>query len=131
MTRQTVVIADDSEIVRDSLRQLLERDFDVVGEAADGTAAVEVGIQLEPDAIIMDVSMPGMSGIEAARRLRDSGCDSAIVFLSVHRQSRIVKEALSTARSGYVAKSDARVQLVDAVRVVTAGDSFVSRSIAV
>jgi DNA-binding NarL/FixJ family response regulator len=130
MSRITVVIADDSEIMRASLRQLLAEDFDVIGEVADGAAVVEVCEKLAPDAIIMDISMPGVSGIEAARRLRERGCVSAIVFLSVHRQRRIVQDALSTSNSGYVAKSDARRELTDAVRAVAGGASFRSQSLA-
>jgi DNA-binding NarL/FixJ family response regulator len=130
MSRLTVLIADDSEIMRASVRQLLKEDCDVIGEVSDGAAIVEVAVQLAPDVIIMDISLPGISGIEAARRLREIGCDSAIVFLSVHRQRRIVREALSTPGSGYVAKCDARRELVDAVHTVAGGASFLSQSLA-
>ncbi len=130
MPRSTVVIADDSEIMRASVRQFLARDFDVIGEVADGAAAVEACERLAPDTVIMDISMPDVSGIEAARQLRERGCKSAIVFLSVHRHRRIVRDALSIPDSGYVAKSDARLQLADAVRAVVGGASFLSRSLA-
>ena len=130
MSRLTVVIADDNEIMRAGVRRLLDEDFEVVGEASDGAAVVELAGELAPDAIVMDVSMPGLGGIEAARRLRDSGCERAIVFLSVHRERRIVREALSTPLSGYVAKSDARRELADAVRSIAGGGQFVSGSVA-
>ena len=129
MSRLTIVIADDNDKMRDSIRLLLDEDFDVVGEASDGAAVVEVAAELAPDAIVMDISMPGLGGIEAARRLRDSGCDSAIVFLSAYRQRRVVREALSTSHSGYVAKADARCELADAVRSVAGGETFLSRSL--
>ncbi len=129
MSRLTVVIADDSEIMRASIRQLLEHDFEIIGEAEDGGAAIEVAKQLAPDVIVMDIAMPVINGIEAARRLREGGCTSGIVFLSVHRQRDIVRQAMLAANCGYVAKSDARRELADAVRAVVGGTSFLSRSL--
>lgn len=130
MSRLRIVIVDDCDVMRASVRELLDPEFDVVGEAADGGEVLEVAKRLDPHAIIMDITMPGASGIEAARRLRADGCASAIVFLSVHRQCRIVQSALATAKSGYVVKEDARHELADAVRAVVGGAPFVSHSVA-
>lgn len=129
MSKVTVVIAEDNESMRASVRRLLDDEFDVVGEASDGIEAVDLAESLTPDAIVMDVSMPRVGGIEAARRLRERGCRSAVVFLSVHRQRQIVHEALLIPDSGYVAKSDAGQELADAVRAVAGGASYVSRSL--
>ncbi len=129
MSKVTVVIAEDNESMRASVRGLLADEFDIIGEASDGIEAVDLAESLTPDAIVMDVSMPRLGGIEAARRLRQRGCRSAVVFLSVHRQRRIVHDALLIPDSGYVSKSDAGQELADAVRAVTGGASYVSRSL--
>ena len=130
MAKISVLIADDSDNMRAVLRLLLEEDFDVVGEVADGAAVAEMADKLQPDAIVLDISMPRVNGLEAARRVRASGCESAIVFLSVHRQPYIVEDALRTPGSGYVVKADARVDLATAIREIVGGTCFLSRSLA-
>ena len=129
MAKLRVLLADDSATMRSNVRQLLEEEFDVVGEVSSGDAVVEAAEALRPDVIVLDVSMPGISGIEAARLLRESDCNSAIVFLSVHRQQRIVTDALRTPGAGYVLKPDARKELGRAIHSVTGGTTFASSSL--
>jgi DNA-binding NarL/FixJ family response regulator len=129
MAKLSVLIADDSGPMRAAIRLLLEDDFDVVGEVADGAAAAEMAEKLQPDAVVLDISMAGVNGLEAARRMRDGGCESAIVFLSVHRQPSIVEDALRSPGSGYVVKADALVDLATAIRKTVAGTRFLSRSL--
>jgi DNA-binding NarL/FixJ family response regulator len=129
MAKLSVLIADDSDTMRAAIRLLLEDDFDVVGEVADGAAAAEMAEKLQPDAVVLDISMPKVNGLEAARRMRDGGCESAIVFLSMHRQPSIVEDALRTPGSGYVVKADTLDDLATAIREIVAGTRFLSRSL--
>lgn len=128
MAKLRVLLADDSETMRSNVRQLLDEDFDIVGEVSRGDAVVDAAEALRPDVIVLDISMPGISGIEAARLLRERDCNSAIVFLSVHRQQRIVSDALRTPGAGYVLKPDARKELGEAIQAVLGGTKFVSSS---
>ena len=129
MAKLRVLLAEDNETMRSSIRLLLERDFDIVAEVSRGDAVVDAADALQPHVIVMDITMPGISGIEAARLLRESGCDTAIVFLSVHRQRRIVRQALSTPGAGYVLKPDARKELSPAIKTVAEGTEFISSSL--
>ena len=131
MTKLRVLLADDSITMRSNLRQLLEEDFDIVGEVSRGDAVIEAVEELRPDVIVLDISMPGISGIEAARLLRERDRNIAIVFLSVYRQQRIVEDALRTPGAGYVLKPDARTELSPAIQAVVDGTAFVSSSLTI
>jgi DNA-binding NarL/FixJ family response regulator len=129
MAKLRLLLADDSASMRSHVRELLAEEFDIVGEVSSGDAVVDAAKALLPDAIVLDITMPGISGIEAARLLREDDCDCAIVFLSVHRQQRIVRQALRTPGAGYVLKPDARTELSLAIRAVVDGISFTSSSL--
>lgn len=124
--RLRVLVADDNREVRDKVVQLLRPDFEVVGTAEDGKAVFEAVLLLEPDILVLDISMPGMNGIEAAKELRRAGPPVKIVFLTVHDDPDFVRAALGTGASGYVIKSQMATDLTDAMRAAVEGNLFIS-----
>jgi DNA-binding NarL/FixJ family response regulator len=126
-----VLLADDHGIVRDGLRAVLsaERDFLVVAEEADGAAALAAIERLAPDVAVLDVQMPGLTGIEVARKLKDKSRTS-VVLLSMHREESFVQAALLAGARGYVVKEDAARELTDAIRAVARGDTYLSPRVA-
>ena len=130
--RVSVLLVDDygpwRHFVSTTLRKQL--DLQVIGEASDGLEAVQKAQQLKPDLILLDISLPTLNGIEAARRIREVSPKSRILFVSENRSWDIVEEALRAGAGGYVVKSDAASELVLAVRVVLQGKRFVSTSLA-
>jgi DNA-binding NarL/FixJ family response regulator len=125
------LIVDDYAPWRRFLRQTLsaEKKIEIIGEAADGFEAVEKGGELQPDLILLDIGLPAMSGIEAARILRKVSSKTKIVFVSENRSPEIVQEVLRIGGSGYVLKSDAGRELVPSLRAVLEGKQFVSSSL--
>ena len=125
-------LADDHEIVRFGLRNLLESQFgwSVVGEAADGKEAVEKVSLLEPDVTLLDISMPRMNGLEAAREILAHGCRTKILILSVHDSQDVIEQVLDSGAKGYVLKSDAMRDLIAAVDAVRSNKTFFTPKIA-
>src|ERR1700731_3965887 len=125
-------LADDHEIVRYGLRNLLESQFgwSVVGEAADGKEAVEKVVLLEPDIALLDISMPGLNGLEAAREIMGRGCRTKILILSVHDSQDVIQQVLDSGARGYVLKSDAMKDLIAAVDAVRSNKTFFTPKIA-
>jgi DNA-binding NarL/FixJ family response regulator len=121
-----VVLADDQADLFDEIRRLLEPQFDVVATAQDGLSALSLAKDLKPDVLVLDISMPRVSGIEAARKLRQQDPTAKIVFLTMHQDPDIVQAAFKTGALGYVLKMAARSELVVALKEVLAGRSFVS-----
>ena len=123
-----ILIADDHGIVRAGLRMLLDRQegMSVVAEAEDGVEAVEQALARRPDIAILDVAMPRMTGLQAARHIREQAPDVHVLLLSMHDDERYLLEALKAGASGYVLKRAADTDLVDAVRSVARGHSFIS-----
>jgi DNA-binding NarL/FixJ family response regulator len=126
-----ILLADDHTIVRKGLRLLLEshEGFRVVAEAADGREAVALAEQHQPDIVVMDLAMPGLNGIEAARQICSSGTPSAIVFLSMHSDEGYVLKALKSGAKGYLLKDSAEHDLINAVQTVSEGKAFFSPAI--
>ncbi|MBT8250930.1 MAG: response regulator transcription factor [Acidimicrobiia bacterium] len=127
-----ILVVDDHSIVRQGLRSLLEKEsgIEVIGEAFDGTSAVAAAQELRPDVIIMDVTMAGMNGIEATRRIIALMPTARILCLSLHADPHIVSSMLEAGASGYVVKSADLTELAAAVRAVAFGQIFLSPTIA-
>lgn len=127
MTR--VLIADDHTLVRQGIRLLLERepDIEVVAEADDGTAAVEMAKSLLPDVAIMDVTMPGLNGIEAAGIVTAECPTVAVVILSMHADESMVRAAVDAGARGYVLKGSVADELLLAMRAATRGATYLSK----
>jgi DNA-binding NarL/FixJ family response regulator len=125
-----VSIADDHGVVRSGLAMLIERqaDMSVVGEAADGIAAVELALAQRPDVAVLDVSMPGLTGPQAARQIHNHHDDIGLLMLSMHEDERYFFDALDAGALGYVPKRAADSDLIDAIRTVADGRTFVSSS---
>lgn len=126
-----ILIADDHGIVRGGLRLLLERqpDIEVVAEAVDGVEAFEAALAAKPDLCILDVSMPRMTGLQAARQIRAYLPDTAVLILSMHDDERYVFDALKAGAAGYVLKREVDHALLDAVRAVVAGEAFLTNAV--
>lgn len=121
-----VVAADDHAAMLSAIAKLLRESFDVVALASEGVAALDVILRLEPDLVVLDISMPGMSGIEVARELRKRSNKIKIVFLSTYQDSHFVKDCLAAGGQGYVTKMLLGSDLIPAIHEVLAGHVFVS-----
>ena len=123
-----VLIADDHGIVRSGLRMLIERqpDMSVVGEAEDGVAALRCAQAERPDVVVLDVSMPRMTGLQAAREIRSHLPDTRALLLSMHDDDRYFLEGLESGAAGYVLKRAADTDLIGALRMVADGRMFLS-----
>jgi DNA-binding NarL/FixJ family response regulator len=125
-----VLIADDHGIVRSGIRLLLERqvDVEVVAEAGDGVEAFERSLTERPDLCILDVAMPRMTGLQAAREIKKHLPDTHVLMLSMHDDERYLFEALKAGASGYVLKREADQDLVAAIRAVDRGEPFLTNA---
>ena len=123
-----ILVADDHGIVRSGLRMLIERQdgMRVVAEAEDGVAAVEAAQREHPDVAVLDVAMPRMTGIQAAREIRAHCPETSVLLLSMHDEERYLYDAMKAGASGYVLKRAADEDLIDAVRSVASGRPFLS-----
>jgi DNA-binding NarL/FixJ family response regulator len=128
--KPTVLIADDHEIVRAGVRNLIESgDYVCCGEAADGRAAVKMAEELQPDVAILDVTMPELNGIEAAKQVLKLCPDTKVLVFTVHDAEQVVVEIFRTGAHGYILKSDAGRQLLDAVKCVLGGKHYFSSQV--
>jgi DNA-binding NarL/FixJ family response regulator len=125
-----ILVADDHGIVRSGIRLLLERqsDISVVAEASDGVEAVEAALSVRPDLCILDVGMPRMTGLQAAREIRSHLPDTRVLMLSMHDDEHYLYEALTAGASGYVLKREADQDLVGAIRAVGRGEAFLTNA---
>ena len=131
MNKIHILLADDHAVMRTGLRLVLERqpDFEVVGEASDGREAVALTQQHRPEVVVMDVTMPNLNGIEAARQISASLPQSGIVMLSMHSDEAYVLRALKAGARGYLLKESAESDLIAAIRAVHAGKAFFSPAV--
>jgi DNA-binding NarL/FixJ family response regulator len=126
-----VLIADDHGVLRGGIRSLLkaEPDMEVVGEAADGASALQLANLLSPNVVLADISMPPPTGIEVAEQLRKSRPDIRVLVLTMHEDTMLVQEALRVGAAGYIIKRAAESELIHAIRVVAAGQTYVYGSL--
>ena len=123
-------MVDDHELFLDGLRKLLEPDFDLAGVAADGRAGVAAYEQLQPDLVLMDIGLPLLNGIEAARQMKRMAPAAAILFVTMQTDRIYVEEAFRAGGLGYVVKQAAARELVEAIQAVLSGRFYVSPMIA-
>ena len=126
MPRPRVLVADDHVIMTQGLGRLLEGEAEIVATASDGQQLVERARQHRPDIIVSDVNMPGMSGLDAMRRLKADGLRSKFIFLTLHTDSRLASEAMRAGASGYLLKHAAAEELIEAIHAVMAGHTYLT-----
>lgn len=124
-----VLLADDHAALLERVGRLLEQDYDVVASVDNGNALVEAVLALRPDLIIADISMPGLNGIEAVRKLKDAGCTAKVVFLTIHEDADFVPECFEAGGLAYVVKSRLTCDLIPAIQMVLTGHTYVSPTV--
>ncbi len=130
MDRPKLLLADDHTMFSQGLQSLLEDEFELVGAVGDGQALVEAALTLDPDVIVVDISMPVMNGFDAVRQLKKQGVSAPIVFLTMHADDRLLAEAFRCGGTGYVLKQSAGEELIFCIRQVLAGHKYVTPLIA-
>ena len=126
MKRIRLLIGDDHVMFAQGLESLLRDEFELVGAAGNGEELVEMTLRLEPDVVLVDISMPVLNGFDAVRRIRKSSSDTRIIFLTMHDDATLLSEAFRCGASGYVLKQAAGEELVNAIKEVANGNSYVS-----
>jgi len=129
LKKPSVLMADDQSMILAGLRKLVEADYDVVGTVEDGRALVEAAQKLRPDLILLDISMPLLNGLEAARQLRTLVPDSKIIFLTMHASPAYATEAFQAGAAGYLLKHSAADELSQAIKSVLQGRHYLMDSV--
>lgn len=129
MTRTRILLADDHTLLLEAFKRLLEPEYDVVGTVSDGQALLTSAQELKPDLIIIDIGMPQISGIEAARRIRESFPKAKLIFLTMNHDSEVAAEAFRIGGSGFLVKTSAASELLHAIREILRGGSYVTPGI--
>lgn len=129
MSKARVLLADDHKIILEGLRGLLQSEFDLAGTAENGLELVEAAERLQPDVIVTDISMPLLNGIDAVRKLRQSGLRAKVVFLTMHPDVVFATRALEAGASAYVLKHSAPDELIAAIREALRGGTFISAAL--
>lgn len=130
MSKIRLLLADDHETILEQVRALLSEEFEVIGMVRNGRDAVSEVERLDPDVLVIDISMPLLNGLQAAKQLRLSKRRTKIVFLTVHEDQEYVAAAFSVGASGYVVKPSLTHDLIPAIRAAVEGQTYVSVSIA-
>jgi DNA-binding NarL/FixJ family response regulator len=122
------IIADDHFLLRQVIRVILDRtdDIEVIGEACNGLEAIMLVEKLAPDMLVTDITMPGLNGIEAAKRIQAKGLTTRALIVSVHLDNILAQQALNAGAQGYVLKISLATELLTAVRAIQRGDTFLS-----
>ena len=128
MSAITIILADDHAILREGLRLILnkESEFDVVGEASDGKEIIQLVEKLNPDIVVMDITMPKLNGLEATRQIKKKFPEVGIIILTVHETEEYVYQVFQAGASGFLCKKSAHKDLVYAIRSVYEGEYFIS-----
>jgi DNA-binding NarL/FixJ family response regulator len=129
MSQPRLLLADDHTLMLEGLRRLLEPEFNVIGTCADGRALLQAAEQLQPDVILLDISMPLLNGLDAAAQLRKILPTARLIFVTMHADPEFVRDALRVGAFGYVIKRCAALELVQAVREVLQGRVYVTPSV--
>ena len=124
-----MLLADDQPAILAQVLRVLGNGYDVVGTVGDGPGVLELAARLDPDVIVLDITMPGIDGFGAARSLKRAGCRSRLVFLTVHEDLDFVREALALGADAYVLKSRLASDLPHAIDEVMAGRTFISPTV--
>ena len=126
MKRTRLIIADDHVMFAQGLESLLHDEFELLGTTGNGEELVEATLRLGPDVILVDISMPVLNGFDAVRRIKASGSDTRIIFLTMHDDATLLSEAFRCGASGYILKQAAGEELVNAIKEVAHGNNYVS-----
>jgi DNA-binding NarL/FixJ family response regulator len=126
MTKPRVLLADDHTLVLEGIAKLLESEVDLLKTVEDGRALIEAARELRPDVVLLDISMPRLNGVEAARRLRRLLPEAKLIFLTMHGDVNYVSEALRVGAAGYVLKRSAVTELIYAIHQVMSGKTYVT-----
>jgi len=131
MSKISLMIADDHSLMRQGLKKILELDdeFIVISEASNGREAIDKGIEKCPDVILLDINMPKINGIEALRRLKESGIRSKIIILTIHDDREYLEQTIKIGADGYVLKDADSSTLMDAIRDVNDGKTYIQQSL--
>lgn len=124
MNRPRLIIVDDSALIRQAIETALNLQYEVVASLPDGEAAVAAVARLTPELVLLDISMPGINGLEAARQIKRASPITSIIFVSVHKEKSYVEAGFSAGGSGYVLKSKIVSQLLPAIQSVLAGEEY-------
>lgn len=124
--RARLLLADDHSITLEGMRSVISREHELVGEVSDGRALVTEALRLRPDIIVLDIGMPLLNGIEAARQIRHAWPRAKLLFVSMHANGMYVREAMSTGALGYILKSSAAEELLPAIRSVLEGHVYLT-----
>jgi DNA-binding NarL/FixJ family response regulator len=130
MKKLRVLLADDHRLVAEGLRSLLEPHFDMVGIVADGRELLSAAAALEPEVVVLDISMPSLNGIEAVRQMRAAGSTAKVVFLTMHREATYAARVLEAGASGFVLKHSAASELITAIQEALKGGTYITPQIA-
>jgi len=126
-----VLLADDHQMLREGLRRsLAEEGFDIVGEAENGEQAVQMAADLQPDIVLMDVSMPEMDGVDATRAIRSTDTATQVIMLTMHADKDVLADAIRAGASGYLVKDCSTDEVAEAVRMAVKGDTALSAQLA-
>jgi DNA-binding NarL/FixJ family response regulator len=130
MDKKRILLADDHPHFSELVESLLGPMFQIVGKVSDGQALLDAALALKPDVILTDISMPVLNGIEAVDELHRSGCNSKIIFVTIHSDPDFVRSCLAVGAAGYIVKPRVALDLLQAIREVLAGNLFISPDLA-
>jgi len=126
-----VVVADDHSMVRQGIKQILELEPDIVvsAQASNGKEAVDVSVECKPDVVLMDINMPVLNGLQAVKEMRDRGLDSKVIMLTIHEDREYLFKSLQSGAQGYVLKDAEPSVLIDAIRNVASGETYIQSNL--